>query len=74
MECVFAPANTPPEVIRKLTDTLGATLKEPALQAKAVDLGLQLETNPTPQALAQFVRAEIAKWKPVAVAANMKAD
>ena len=71
---VFAPANTPPEVISKLTDTLGATLKEPALQAKAVDLGLQLEPNPTPQALAQFVRAEIAKWKPVAVAANMKAD
>lgn len=71
---VFAPANTPSEVVRKLATTLSATLHEPALQAKAADLGLVLEPKPTPEALTQFVRVEIAKWKPVAVAANMKAD
>ncbi|CAG2158952.1 tripartite tricarboxylate transporter substrate binding protein [Cupriavidus numazuensis] len=71
---VFAPAKTPPEIIRKLSDTLGQTLHEPALQAKANELGLLLEPKPTPDALTQFLRAEIAKWTPVAAAANMKAD
>ncbi len=71
---VFAPAKTSPEIIRKLSDTLAQTLQEPALQAKANELGLILEPKPTPQALAQFLRAEIAKWAPVAAAANMKAD
>ncbi|WP_029043623.1 tripartite tricarboxylate transporter substrate binding protein [Cupriavidus sp. WS] len=71
---VFAPAKTPAEIVRKLAATLGSTLQEPALQAKASELGLILEPKPAPDALDQFVRAEIAKWQPVAVAANMKAD
>ncbi len=71
---VFVPAKTPPEIIRKLSDTLAQTLHEPALQAKANELGLILEPKPTPEALGQFLRAEIAKWTPVAAAANMKAD
>ncbi len=71
---MFVPAKTPPEIIRKLSDTLGQTLHEPALQAKANELGLILEPKPTPEALSQFLRAEIAKWTPVAAAANMKAD
>lgn len=71
---VFTPAKTSPEVIRKLSETLAQTLQEPALQAKANELGLILEPKPTPEALGKFLRAEIAKWTPVAAAANMKAD
>ncbi|CAG2142269.1 hypothetical protein LMG31506_02645 [Cupriavidus yeoncheonensis] len=71
---VFAPAKTSPEIIRKLSETLAQTLQEPALQAKANELGLILEPKPTPEALEKFLRAEIAKWKPVAAAANMKSD
>ncbi|CAG9168858.1 hypothetical protein LMG23992_01326 [Cupriavidus laharis] len=71
---VFAPAKISPEIVRKLSETLGQTLHEPALQAKANELGLILEPKPTPEALGQFLRAEIAKWTPVATAANMKAD
>jgi tripartite-type tricarboxylate transporter receptor subunit TctC len=71
---VFTPAKTSPEIIRKLSETLAQTLREPALQAKANELGLILEPKPTPEALGKFLRAEIAKWTPVATAANMKAD
>jgi tripartite-type tricarboxylate transporter receptor subunit TctC len=71
---VFAPAKTSPEIIRKLSETLAQTLREPALQAKANELGLILEPKPTPDALEKFLRAEMAKWSPVAAAANMKAD
>lgn len=49
-------------------------LGDPALQSKAYELGLVLESKPTPQGLRDFLRAELDKWKRVAVATNMKAE
>ncbi|MCY1344582.1 hypothetical protein D9M68_449460 [compost metagenome] len=71
---VFAPVQTPPAVIEKLSATLAETLGDPALQGKAYELGLVLESKPTPQGLRDFLRAELDKWKRVAVATNMKAE
>lgn len=71
---VFVPARTPSAVVQKLVSTLGDALSDPALQSKAFELGLQLETQPTPAGLDKFLRAELEKWKRVAVATNMKAD
>ncbi|MGH8816384.1 MAG: tripartite tricarboxylate transporter substrate binding protein [Achromobacter pestifer] len=71
---VFAPAGTPPAIIQKLTSTLQAALQDDALKRRAYDMGLVLETEPSPAALASFLDSELKKWSQVAKAANMTAN
>lgn len=71
---VFAPAGTPAPVIEKLTSSLQATLKDEGLKRRAYDMGLVLEAEPTPAALASFLDSELAKWGQVAKATNMSAN
>ncbi len=68
----FVPAATPPAVIATLSRTLRAALADADLQKRAFGMGLVLESDPTPQALAAHVDSEIAKWRGVAQAANIK--
>lgn len=71
---VFVPAKTPASVISKLNSSLKEALQEPALQKHAYDMGLVLEKDPTPQALARFLDSELAKWSQVAKAAKMSVN
>jgi len=71
---VFAPAHTPAPVIAKLNASLKEALQDPGLQKQAYDMGLVLEKNPQPQALAAFLDGELAKWGQVAKAAKMTAN
>lgn len=71
---VFAPAHTPAPVIAKLNASLKEALQDPGLQKQAYDMGLVLEKNPQPQALAAFLDGELAKWGQVARAAKMTAN
>jgi len=68
---VFTPARTPEPIVVKLNATLKQALQEPSLQKQAYDMGLVLEKNPEPGALATFLNDELAKWSKVAKAANM---
>ena len=58
---VFAPAGTPPEIVRKLNDTFNAAAKSKDLQEKFAPIGFVIEPG-TPDALAQRTKAETAKW------------
>ncbi|QVQ28839.1 tripartite tricarboxylate transporter substrate binding protein [Achromobacter deleyi] len=71
---VFAPAGTPAPLLKKLTASLQAALHDEALKRRAYDMGLVLETNPTPAALADFLDSELKKWSEVAKATNMSAN
>ncbi|WP_404301296.1 Bug family tripartite tricarboxylate transporter substrate binding protein [Alicycliphilus denitrificans] len=71
---VFAPAQTPAPVIAKLNTSLKETLQDPGLQKQAYDMGLVLEKDPQPQALASFLNSELSKWGQVAKAAKMTAN
>lgn len=70
----FVPAGTPAPVITRLNETLRKALADPSLQKRAYDMGLVLESNPTPQGLAAHLNSEIAKWHAVAQAANIKEE
>jgi tripartite-type tricarboxylate transporter receptor subunit TctC len=70
----FVPAGTPAAVIGKLNATLREALRDEGLKRKAYDMGLVLESNPTPDALAQFLKAELQKWSKVAQAAKITAN
>lgn len=71
---VFAPAGTPPALIARLQSSLQATVDDVGLQKKAYDMGLVLEKQPRPQALATFLKQELDKWGKVARAAHMSAN
>ncbi|MFD2262125.1 Bug family tripartite tricarboxylate transporter substrate binding protein [Lacibacterium aquatile] len=73
---LYAPAGTPPAVIRQLSESLKKALAEPELAARFNDLG----TDPVPAAkgepkpLADMLAAEIKKWSPIVRAAGAYAD
>ncbi|MCP3018770.1 tripartite tricarboxylate transporter substrate binding protein [Cupriavidus basilensis] len=68
----FVPAGTPAAVITTLNGALRRALADPGLKKRAFEMGLVLESDPTPQALAAHVGSEIAKWRTVAQAADIK--
>ena len=59
---LWAPARTPPEVVQRLFAALGSTLKTPAARKIIEAGGGQLAASASPQAYAEFIRAENAKW------------
>lgn len=58
---LYAPANLPPDVLAKLRGEALAIVQSPAFRDKLVPLGVQPYTE-QPASLAEFQKAEIAKW------------
>jgi len=71
---VFAPAATPPDIAARLTGSLKEALNDETLKRRAYDMGLIIEPNPDPKALAEFLQSELLKWDKVARAAKMSAN
>ena len=70
---IAAPAGTPTEVIRLLSRELGAIGAKEAVRRRFAELGAHLEVS-TPEAMDAFVRAEIARWRPVVERSAMRVD
>jgi tripartite-type tricarboxylate transporter receptor subunit TctC len=66
----FAPAKTPPEIIRKMHADTVAALNDPATKQKLESLGVVVKGS-TPKELAAFLKAEMDKWGPVIKAAGI---
>jgi tripartite-type tricarboxylate transporter receptor subunit TctC len=59
---IVAPAQTPPEIVRRLTSALATIGTDPALQRRFAEFGAHLEVS-TPEAMDAFIRREIARWR-----------
>jgi tripartite-type tricarboxylate transporter receptor subunit TctC len=70
---VVAPARTPKEIIRKLHQTLAATLAAPALREQLAAQGAEPVAS-SPEAFAKFLRVEYEKWGKVVKASGARAD
>ena len=68
---LFAPKGTPKEIIAKVNADVARILAMPDMKEKAVTLGYRY-VGGTPDALAAFLRSEIAKWAEVAKSASLK--
>ncbi|HEY1290664.1 MAG TPA: tripartite tricarboxylate transporter substrate-binding protein, partial [Burkholderiales bacterium] len=68
---LFAPAKTPPEVIRKANAATRAALAVPATRARLDELGVVV-IGSSPEALGAHLRAEMDKWGPVIREAGIK--
>lgn len=61
---LFAPAKTPPEIVRKMHADTVAALNDPTTKERLEQLGV-LVVGSTPEQLAAFLKAEMDKWAPV---------
>ncbi|HEY5820078.1 MAG TPA: tripartite tricarboxylate transporter substrate binding protein [Mesorhizobium sp.] len=70
---LFAPANTPPEVVAVINDAAKKALADPAVAARMAEFSATI-VGSTPEELATHVKAEIAKWTPVVKEANITVE
>jgi tripartite-type tricarboxylate transporter receptor subunit TctC len=71
MQGILVPAGTPKEIVALLEREITAIIAMPEIRAKMLATGIEPEGT-TSQAFAAYIKAEIAKWKKVISAANMK--
>jgi tripartite-type tricarboxylate transporter receptor subunit TctC len=70
---LFAPSAVPKEVLEKLRGAAQAALKQPALRAKLLQQGAEVN-DATPAELEASMKAELEGWKKVVAKAGIKAD
>ncbi|MGB7542110.1 MAG: tripartite tricarboxylate transporter substrate binding protein [Burkholderiales bacterium] len=57
-----APAGTPREIVQRMNREVDRILKDPEIGQRLANLGFYTEGAETPEGVAEFVRAELAKW------------
>jgi tripartite-type tricarboxylate transporter receptor subunit TctC len=70
---LFAPAATPPEIVRRINTDMRTMLAEPAVAARLAPLGIEAASS-TPEQLAMNAQAETALWGPVIRAAGISGE
>jgi len=70
---VYAPVGTPKPVIDKLTTEIAKITQTEAFKKKAEEQGAVADYM-NPQQLADFTKAELARWGDVVKAAKIQAD
>ena len=70
---MMAPPGLPAPILAKLNAAMQSVLKEPELVAAMAARRLVLEAS-TPEALAEFLRQETARWAPVVRASGARPD
>jgi len=70
---IVAPAGTPPEIVAKLNRAINDSLGSDQTQVTLKKIGFQSNIG-TPQDLAAFIAAEMARWAEVAKIAHVKIE
>jgi tripartite-type tricarboxylate transporter receptor subunit TctC len=70
---MFAPANTPPEVVNKLNAAALQALRDADVKKRLIDLGFQIEGS-TPEELGTYLRQEYQRTGDLIRAANIEAQ
>jgi tripartite-type tricarboxylate transporter receptor subunit TctC len=73
---LFAPKNTPKEIIAKLNAATVEALADPGVRSRFADLGFDVfpREQQTPEALGTLQKAEAAKWWPLIKEFGIKAE
>ena len=70
---LFAPAKTPPDILKKMNADTAAILTGPAMKAKLAPLGIEAAGS-TPAELAAKARADTELWGGIIKSANIKGE
>ena len=63
----------PADIKKRLVDAIGATIRDPQVTPKLLELGFEVVLN-TPEQFAAFQAAEFARWQKLITSRNIKAD
>jgi tripartite-type tricarboxylate transporter receptor subunit TctC len=72
-QAIFAPAGTPKPVVQRLNSEISRIIKSPEIKARLDALAVEPDGGP-PDTLANFQKAEIARWAKVVKEAGIKPD
>jgi tripartite-type tricarboxylate transporter receptor subunit TctC len=61
---LFAPAGTPPEIIKTLNQALQEILAEPDVKSRLLELGIEAKAS-TPEEISARLQSDIGKWRKV---------
>jgi len=70
---LFAPAGTPPDIVKRWNAEAMRVMQSPDIQARLPVDGARFTPN-TPEQFSTFVKSEIAKWAPVVKASGARVD
>ena len=70
---LFAPAGTPPEIVKRWNAEVMRIMQSREIQARLPNEGARFTPN-TPEQFAAFVKSEITKWAPVVKASGARVD
>jgi len=70
---LFAPAGTPPDIVKRWNAEAMRVMQSPDIQARLPVDGARFTPN-TPEQFSAFVKSEIAKWAPVVKASGARVD
>jgi tripartite-type tricarboxylate transporter receptor subunit TctC len=70
---LFAPRGLPADILTRLNAEANAALADPEMARLLQSEGAR-PSPATPQAFAEILRVELARWREVAAAANIKLD
>jgi tripartite-type tricarboxylate transporter receptor subunit TctC len=73
---LWAPKQTPDNIIRRLNDAVVDALAAPEIHSRVADVGQEIypREGQTPEGLAALHRAEIDKWWPIIKEANIRGE
>ena len=70
---ILAPAGTPTDIVNRISQEIASAIATADLRERFTQLAIQ-SFGRTPEASTQFLNDEIAKWRKVIVAANVKPE
>ena len=71
---IFAPPKTPADIIAKLNAAIQRAIDDPGTFKRLQEVGIDPTPKQTPEMLGAFVKAELAKWTPIAKASGVQLD
>lgn len=69
---IVAPAGTPPAVVETLSQATARVMNDATMQEQLANLGIETITGSNPASAAAYIRAELARWRPVIVGSGIK--
>ena len=70
---VFAPAGTPPEIVKRLNAEIVKILNMPEVREKLIALGAE-PVGDTPEQFSAYVKSEVVKWSDIVKKSGAKVD
>ncbi len=72
-QAVAAPRGLPADIKKRVFDAIVASIKDPAIAPKLLELGFEIVLN-TPEQFAAYQTAEYVRWQKLIASRNIKAD